>query len=400
MRKLNNRIIELIIHAAIWIYLVAMPFIFAHHNETMYWQRYVQSMFIPFMLCITFYANYLILVPRYYMQHRHKAFTISNILLISFCTGCIVLFMHYVVPMLQESLMQNGGFESMPHHKPHHGLQDGPHGGPHGGPHPPKALKDFPFGGPMILKDFGKIIMLTIRDTFGLVCAVAVAMAIRLSASWRKEAVKRKEIQLQLADAALKSLKTQTSPHFLLNTLNNIYSLTAFDTEKAQHAISELSKMLRYQLYESDGEKVLLRKEADFLRNYIELMRLRLGDKVTVTTHSEIAADESIVIAPHILISLVENAFKHGVSAAEPSFIDIRLDANLERIHFVCTNSNFPQRAESDKTQGGIGLHQVEQRLQLVYPNLHTWNHGPSADGKTYISEIIIRNDAAPAKAK
>ena len=392
MPKLNNRIIELLIHLAVWVYLLSTPFIFAHRNETLHWQQYVQSMVVPMMLCVVFYVNYLMFVPRYFMQHRNKSFIVSNVLLIAGCTTCIVLFMHYIAPLLHESLIQSGAFDNMPSPpKPPHGH--------HAGPPPGKPMKGFPFGTPKLPIEGAKIVMLTIRDAFGLICAAAVALGIRLSASWREDEKKRKEVQLQLADAALKNLKTQTSPHFLLNTLNNIYSLTAFDTEKAQYAISELSKMLRYQLYESDTEKVLLRKEADFLSHYIALMRLRISDKVQITTHIDIAADDSIVIAPHVLISLVENAFKHGISAAEPSFIDIKLDADLERIVFECTNSNFPQRAESDKTQGGIGLHQVEQRLNLVYPGFHTWEHGPSADGKIYTSKIIIRNDAAPSRS-
>lgn len=387
MQKNNSRIIELLIHLAVWVYLLSTPFIFAHHNETLHWQQYVQSMVIPLMSCVVFYVNYLMFVPRYFMQHRNKMFAVSNVLLIVACTACIVLFMHYIAPLLRESLAQSGAFDGMPH-KPHHR--------PHDGLPPGKPMKVFPFGTPKHPIEGAKIIMMTMRDAFGLVCAAAVAMGIRLSASWRKDEEKRKEMQLQLADAALKNLKTQTSPHFLLNTLNNIYSLTAFDTEKAQHAIIELSKMLRYQLYESDGEKVLMRKEAEFLNHYIELMRLRLPDSVEVKTEVKIAPDESIVIAPHVLISLVENAFKHGVSAGAPSFIHIMLDADLERIHFICTNSNFPQN-RNDKTQGGIGLHQVEQRLQLVYPGLHEWKHGPSPDGTAYTSEIIIHNDAAPS---
>lgn len=387
MPKRNSRIIELLIHLAVWAYLLSTPFIFAHHNETLHWQQYVQSMVIPLMLCVVFYVNYLIFVPRYFMQHSNKAFTASNVLLIVACTACIVLFMHYIAPLLRESLAQSGALDGMLH-KPHHG--------PHGAPPRGKPMKVFPFGTPKHPIEGAKIIMMTMRDAFGLVCAAAVAMGIRLSASWRKDEEKRKEMQLQLADAALKNLKTQISPHFLLNTLNNIYSLTAFNTEKAQHAIIELSKMLRYQLYESDDEKVLLRKEADFLQHYIELMRLRLPENVAVRFDVKIMPDESIVIAPHILISLVENAFKHGVSAGAPSYIRISLDADLERIHFVCTNSNFPQNRNA-KTQGGIGLHQVEQRLQLIYPGLHEWTHGPTSDGTAYTSEIIIHNDAAPS---
>lgn len=379
MQKINNHAIEVIIHTAVWAYMLATPFLFARHNETLHWQQYVECMVVPMALCIVFYVNYFVLVPRYFMQQRNKTFFTTNLLLIASCTTCIVVFMHYVAPILRESIMADGAMEGM-HHKHHQGPH---HGGPMRGKLPPPH-DDF----------YRKIIMLTMRDVFSEICAVVVAIGIRLSSAWRKAAEQRKETQLLLANAALKDLKSQTSPHFLLNTLNNIYSLTAFDTEKAQHAISELSKMLRYQLYESDAEKVLLRKETDFLNNYIELMRLRVSDQVKVETSINIAPDESIVIAPHILISLVENAFKHGVSSQSPSFISISLDADLERIQFVCTNSYHPQTKASDKTQGGIGLHQVEQRLRLVYDGYYEWNYGPSADGQTYHSELVIYNDA------
>lgn len=362
----NTHRYEFFIHILAWSYVLISPFLIPHHGETMHWQRYVQFLIIPTMLCVTFYVNYFVLVPRYFMQHRYKTYYLANIVLIGICYLCIEGFMQWAIPYLNTLMNESG----IPQHHPRPKHLHGSH------PNPQMHLS------------------MMARDIISLVFSAACAMALRLSIEWRHHELYSKETKLQHTDAALQNLKTQMSPHFLLNTLNNIYSLTVFDTEKAQHAILELSKMLRYQLYESDTEKVPLKKEADFLTNYIELMRLRLGEDVKVNFQSNIAPDESIVIAPHVLICLVENAFKHGISANEESFIDISLHADLQQIHFRCTNSNHPKSHTADKTPGGIGLQQVKQRLLLVYPDHHEWHYGPSADNKTYSSEIIIYNDA------
>lgn len=350
-----------------WAYLFLSPFIFDHHEESWYWQRYVQILPLPLMLFVTFYANYLLLIPRFFLRHRYRPFYIANALIIAFGAIAISSFMHYVVPLLHESIVHSGLGHDIPHPHGHHGHKGMMRG------------KLIPFGGPFF-----------IRDIISMIFTAAGAMAFRITQEWRSSEERQHQTRLQLADAALRNLKTQISPHFLLNTLNNIYSLTAFDTEQAQHAISELSKMLRYQLYESDDPQVALSKEADFLMHYIALMKLRLPASVTVTTHFDLPSDNSITIAPHVLISLVENAFKHGVSAEEASFINISLEANAERVHFVCSNSNFASRRHSDTTQGGIGLQQVAQRLELVYPHRHSWQHGPSDDGKVYTSDIVL----------
>ena len=121
-------------------------------------------------------------------------------------------------------------------------------------------------------------------------------------------------------EAELQNLKSQLNPHFLFNTLNNIYSLIAFSPEKAQEAVHDLSRLLRYVLYESSQPFVSLEKDFDFLRNYVELMRIRLPKHVELKTNI-VASSPGTLIAPLLFISLVENAFKHGVSNNKPSFI-------------------------------------------------------------------------------
>ena len=165
----------------------------------------------------------------------------------------------------------------------------------------------------------------------------------------------------------LKNLRNQLNPHFLLNTLNNMYALIAFDSDKAQQAVQELSKLLRYVLYDNQQTYVPLCKEVDFIRNYIELMRIRLSSNVKMTTQFDIQPDSQTLIAPLIFISLIENAFKHGISPTETSFISIRISDSNKEVICEIRNSNHPKTME-DKSGSGVGLEQVSRRLEILYP--------------------------------
>ena len=145
------------------------------------------------------------------------------------------------------------------------------------------------------------------------------------------------------AEAELQNLKSQLNPHFLFNTLNNIYSLIAFSPERAQEAVHDLSRLLRYVLYDSSQPMVPLEKELDFIRNYVELMRIRLPEHVKLTTDISAATPETLV-APLLFISLIENAFKHGVSHNKPSFIDLKIHQEGTRIALL-----HPQQPLSER---------------------------------------------------
>ena len=188
----------------------------------------------------------------------------------------------------------------------------------------------------------------------------------------------------------LKALEAQINPHFLLNTLNNIYALIAFDTDKAQQAVQELSKLLRYVLYDNQQTYVPLCKEVDFIRNYIELMRIRLSSNVKMTTQFDIQPDSQTLIAPLIFISLIENAFKHGISPTETSFISIRISESNKEVICEIRNSNHPKTME-DKSGSGVGLEQVSRRLEILYPGDYTWSKGISKEGEVYESRLSIR---------
>jgi hypothetical protein len=173
----------------------------------------------------------------------------------------------------------------------------------------------------------------------------------------------------------LEYLKYQINPHFFMNTLNNIHALVDIDPEKAKDTILELSKMMRFVLYEGDKKGVPLSREFDFIRNYITLMKLRYTDNVSIVIDLPAEVPDK-QIPPLMLITFIENAFKHGISYQHPSFIDVRVtlsdpSAPASRLSFTCRNSKADKPNEE---KGGVGLKNVKQRLNLLYDNNYTLN--------------------------
>lgn len=195
----------------------------------------------------------------------------------------------------------------------------------------------------------------------------------------RMAALEKKNLEHQL-----EYLKYQINPHFFMNTLNNIHALVDIDPEKAKSTIVELSKMMRFILYEGDKNGVPLSRECEFIRTYITLMRLRYTDKVKINVELPRELPDKTV-PPLMLISFIENAFKHGISYLHDSFIDIIVSVNNDHLTFRCHNS----KADKPNTEkGGIGLANVRQRLQLLYDSNFTLNIQDNPD--TYNVELTI----------
>lgn len=174
------------------------------------------------------------------------------------------------------------------------------------------------------------------------------------------------ELEQQHLKQELDYLKYQINPHFFMNTLNNIHVLIDIDQEKAKRSLVELSKLMRYTLYESNSRMVLLSQEIDFITQYLSLMKLRYSDKVEIVSQMPTVTN-GIQIPPLLLVTFIENAFKHGVSYQQPSFIRIVLavEDDNKTIHFECCNSRHLLKQKEDS--GGIGLENVRKRLDLIY---------------------------------
>ena len=345
-----ERAVKIFAHVFTWSYIFLCPLFFKRSGESVDWVKYLHGTLLPVVSCLTFYLNYFYLIPHFLLRKRSRVFFAANLAL-----------------LVLTQLLAEYQFVLFPDPQPAAAVAEAAGAHPY---FPPK-------------------IFFVVRGILIYIFVVGVSLALCLSMKWRESEQARAKAEARRAEVELKNLKNQINPHFLLNTLNNIYALTAFDTDKAQQAIQELSRLLRYMLYDNQTDRVPLAKEVDFLRSYVALMSLRLAGNVEVTTRFDFPQEKDIQVSPLIFVSLVENAFKHGVSPTKPSFIRISLVSDGKELAFTCANSNFP-KTRDDKTPGGIGLHQVGARLECTYPGRYTWESGVSEDGAVYTSTVRL----------
>lgn len=207
-----------------------------------------------------------------------------------------------------------------------------------------------------------------------LLIVTALSSLVRIPLDWLKIQTEKNELLTRNIETELQSLKNQINPHFLFNTLNNLYALTLKKSDQAPEVVLKLSDMMRYMLYECNEKEVLMEKEFHYIRNYIELEKLRYS----ANTDIQLTIDENLLnhrIAPLLLIPFVENSFKHGTqSSLEKAFIHISAELERDTLQFIVTNSkpvSIPGQIHSKK-QGGVGLTNVYKRLHLIYPKRHT----------------------------
>ncbi len=189
---------------------------------------------------------------------------------------------------------------------------------------------------------------------------------LRFATDWLDLQTTRKEIEKEKLTAELNFLKAQVNPHFLFNTLNNLYYLAYSKSDKTIEIIEKLSLMMRYMIYDTNLPQVPLDKEMEYMQNYISLEKLRLSDKVRIQFSVDGNTD-ALRITPLILITFLENAFKHGVTnASQESWIDAKLDCRPDQLQFIVANSKSYMSKLNEKS--GIGLQNVKRRLELSYP--------------------------------
>lgn len=340
-----------LIHALCWGLLLIFPLFLYRQGDTMTdtMRHYLRSLGGTLAWMAIFYLNYCYLVPKLLFLNKRKRFVLYNLLAI-FLLVAIMSWWWHILGIIFPSSSPKPIFNA-----------------------PPKWTR-------------------FVQLAFMLILVVGLSVAIRMSQRWHKLQETKKEAERIRTDAELKNLRNQLNPHFLLNTLNNIYALIAFDPDKAQEAVGELSKLLRHALYDNQKRFVPLYKEVEFIKNYIELMKIRVTNNVKINTEINIDDDDSTPIAPLIFISLIENAFKHGISQAGDGEISIAMSNDDEKITCEIINTNHPKR-DNDKSGSGIGLEQVAKRLELMYPGRYKWEKGLNNDTNKYFSKIILYND-------
>lgn len=211
-------------------------------------------------------------------------------------------------------------------------------------------------------------------------------MGIKLLYRSLRDEQQMEELRRQNLQAEMDYLRYQINPHFFMNTLNNIHALIDIDTEYAKSAVIELSKMMRYVLYESGSETISLKKDIQFIENYIELMRIRYDSSIDICLDYPATIPNKVAIQPLLLIVFVENAFKHGVSYNHASFIHIRIGYRDDAVTAVISNS---RHEKSRPGTTGIGLENVKKRLALIYQDNYTLSIDDS-DPAVYTVKLII----------
>lgn len=229
------------------------------------------------------------------------------------------------------------------------------------------------------------------RDGVMMALSAGLAYALRLSSE--REDFRRKELELnaEKRQIELQSLKAQLNPHFLFNSINNIYALIGFAPERAQQALHDLSGMLRFMIYDSVSAFVPLDKEFRFISDYVELVKLRLSPSVKMEYSIPTVVEKDLHIAPLLFLTIVENAFKHSSPSEAGNFISIAI--SLDDRSLMCRVSNSAVTPTSDDDDAltktaGVGLENVRRQLNLIYPDSHSIS--TKMAGGVFMAEISI----------
>ncbi|WP_312076506.1 histidine kinase [Chryseobacterium sp.] len=339
MISLKNKKLEISLHFLIWLVLFFLPVAFSIGSDSD-WKDLFRHFWLQLIfMAVVFYVNYLFLI-KYFFEEKKLWFFAVNLVLILL----LIYFKNEISECIEPRRPRPGGKR------------------------PPTALFYF-------------------MDT--LIYMIPVAFSIAINAG--KKIQKANEMKIEADNIKLQSelqhLKYQLQPHFFFNSLNNIYSMVDFAPDKAKQSIHSLSKLMRHLLYKTDVERISLSEEVEFLNKYIDLMSLRLTENTKVYTNFPKQIPD-LKIAPLLFISIVENAFKHGISATEHSDIHFKMEILEDEIHFTASNSNFP-KTDTDKSGSGIGVENLRKRLHLLYPEKHEF-HSCLNNGM-YIAEVKLK---------
>lgn len=360
--------ISIFIQIAVWVLVFLFPLLFiGRESDSMIsLPRYLRACILPLSFMILFYVSTLWLIPKYLFKKKYlQFFVIEVVLSVALVAGNYVWHKKMIRPQIEQARrveMQAGGVATAGGAQGSAAAGGGVAGAPSAAPAAPARRGPSPA-------------VFFIRDLTSMAFVIAIACLVMMWSRYLRIEKSLQQAEEQKTKAELDNLKNQINPHFLLNTLNNIYALIAINQDKAQEAVHQLSRLLRHLLYENQDNFIAASKEVEFLKEYVNLMKLRLSPNCKVTFNSTISEDERIKIAPLLLISLVENAFKHGVSPVKDSFITIDISQDPSAITCLIQNSCFPKGAE-DKSGSGIGLSQVQSRLDLLYKGKYSWEKG------------------------
>ena len=326
-------------HAFFWVAIISFLVFIAHSNTKMSTNDLlVVFVLYPAINITLFYLNYLALIPQFLDKKRYGVYIITVIMaliLYGFAKyGVALIFKQYVLMRVKAQLT-----------------------------------------------GFGSYFLSTIFTSLVYLFFSAI---LKFTVDWFLNERIQRDLENQRLSAELAFLKSQINPHFLFNSLNSIYSLAYQRSETTPEAILKLSEIMRYMLYECNDNKVDLVKELQYLQNYIDLQKIRFGNKAFIDFKIE-GKIETQQIVPLLLISFIENAFKHGVASNPVTPIRLLIDVEESHLHFYIQNKKHTNNRDAS---GGIGLNNVKRRLDLLYPGKYNLEIHDETD--TYTVELSL----------
>ena len=343
---------EIVLISLVWIVLLVIPVLFREDTDNSLWKSISNQLEILIPVSILFLINRFVFVPYFLFRGRLAIFFIS-------VSGTLLLFAfasYYYDTSIFKPANNNQEARELrkPPPRPSSGWEQQPEKPPRK-ERPPRSGQRQPRPVP----PFANVIVIS-------VLLLGFDTGMRSGLRWIEAENEKIRLEKENMATQLVLLQNQISPHFFMNTLNNIHSLVDKNSVEAKEAIIKLSKMMRYLLYETGTEKTTLKKEIEFLESYINLMKLRYSAKVRISLNLPAYIPEKM-IPPFLFLSLIENAFKHGISYKEESFIDIDFNLGENRLLLVIKNSKSGKPEQ--KEFSGIGIENTRKRLALLFGN-------------------------------
>lgn len=357
MRKqiLNIRIIEVIVFAVIWMGVFSIPFFTQRTGDNVNWGRVNSEWIRMCSFLVLFLLNTLVLVPRFLFQKKYRSYILLTTFTILVVIGVTVSIRILLVPDQPLSMPPMELGPGMPP------MELGP------GMPPPMGYQ------PASQPEQKSVFMMFLDNFIIAILVIGVSTTFKMMSQWLNEESKRKDLEKEQLRTELALLRHQVSPHFFMNTLNNIHALIDINAEDAKNTIIQLSVMMRYLLYDTAQGNTTLKKEIAFIESYITLMKLRFPENVTITL--TVPGDvRDIAIPPMLFISFLENAFKHGVSYQADSYVVFEIEQKDSKLNCVIRNSKFKSKETNEKSYSGIGLTNIKKSLELLFRNDYVLN--------------------------
>ena len=363
IRKNQIKHTEVALIIFVWLVLLLTPILFREDNNNPLWRSVANQLEILVPLSLLFLLNRFLLVPKLLFKGKIKVY-IFSLLGIIFCltVGLHIYDNNSKIEPLQKGIEADKKIRPPQNYPPDRNDSRPPQ------PGEPQSVQRQPGQRqpgqrqpgqrqPRPVPPFANFLIFSFL-------VVGFDTGLRSGLRWIEVENEKVKLERENVSNQLALLKTQVSPHFFMNTLNNIHSLVDSNTEEAKKAIIKLSKMMRYLLYETETDKTTLKKEIEFLESYVNLMKLRFTEKVRISLNLPgVIPDASI--PPFLFTSFIENAFKHGVSYKNESFVTIDLIPGKERLLFTVKNSKTEKSQMNEFS--GIGIENTRKRLALLY---------------------------------